>query len=275
MTLSLLLCFGWNLLFYLVASCRKFDKVTDLAYGTNFIVVVIVTLVLSQRYYIRQVVVTVLVSLWGLRLAGYLFYRILKIGEDKRFDEYRAYPLRFLRFWTLQMLTIWVVLLPEVILNSKETDVALRWNDFVGFVLFGVGFACESISDHQKFQYRQDPANKGHWCDVGLWRYSRHPNYFGELLLWFALYMICCSSFEGAEYATVVGPVYLTLIIMFLSGIPKLEKDLDERFGEDEGYKSYKRRTAVLIPFVPGIFTGIGKKLCCCEFDVYNSIQYQ
>eukprot|EP01125_Pyxidicula_operculata_P020892 TRINITY_DN7856_c0_g1_i1.p1 TRINITY_DN7856_c0_g1~~TRINITY_DN7856_c0_g1_i1.p1 ORF type:complete len:230 (+),score=26.72 TRINITY_DN7856_c0_g1_i1:159-848(+) len=217
--LTLLICIGWNLLFYLFAAGFKMDKVTDFAYGTNFVLCVGISLGLNQTFYIRQIVNTVLVGVWGIRLAGYLLTRIIKIGEDKRFDEWRDKPLLFLRFWVLQMVSVWLIILPEVFLNAKEYDVDLNWRDYLGWSMFGIGLFFEAVADHQKFTYRNNSSKSSHWCDVGLWKISRHPNYFGEVFLWYGLFTSCSSVFNGADWATILGPTYLWLIIMFVSGM--------------------------------------------------------
>jgi len=272
LVLTLLICLIWNLFFYIIAAYCKFDKVTDMAYGTNFIVVVIVNLVLNGTFYMRQIVVSALVCFWAVRLVCYLFMRILAIGSDKRFDLYRERPLLLLRFWVFQLLSIWVIVLPEVILNSKQSDMDFNWRDYLGWCMFLVGFICEIISDHQKFTFRLNPNNNCHWCDVGLWRYSRHPNYFGEILLWYGLFVSCSASFSGPDYLTILGPIYLTLILLFLSGIPKLESSGDEKFWGITEYQEYKRNTSVLIPLPSGIIVSKWLRcLFCCEFPFYTT----
>lgn len=128
------------------------------------------------------------------------------------------------------MIVVWLVSLPFVMLNSEKTDASLDWRDAVGWTMFGVGFLCETIADQQKFWYRNQPEHKGHWCDIGLWKWryicslriltkSRHPNYFGELLLWWGIYISCTKVFEGPQFATAIGPAILSLFILFVSGI--------------------------------------------------------
>jgi len=271
--LHLILCVGWQGLFYLIAAGFKFDKVTDLAYGTNFVLNSIITLCFGGTYYVRQIVVTILVDLWGIRLAGFLFYRIVTIGEDKRFDEYRQYPLRFLRFWIFQMIAVFVILLPEVFLNSDSTDDPLNFRDYLGWAMFVIGFVVEVWADQAKFGYRNNTNNKGHWCDSSIWSWSRHPNYFGEVLLWFGLAVSCCSVFHKADWATFVGPTFLLLLLLFVSGIPLLEKSSDNRFWNTPGYQDYKRATSPFIPLPPVLYRSLPKFLklsCCCEFPLYT-----
>ncbi|CAN0194124.1 unnamed protein product, partial [Discosporangium mesarthrocarpum] len=168
-----------QLSFFSIAATFKFDKVTDFAGGTNFVVLAILTLILGGYYHWRQVVATIAVVLWGARLSGYLLYRIIKIGKDDRFDETRDNFLKFLGFWIFQMLWVWTVSLPVTFLNSTEVDPGLSAADVAGLVMFVVGLVCETVADQQKFAFKN--ANRNAFCDVGLWQVSRHPNYFGEL----------------------------------------------------------------------------------------------
>lgn len=192
-----------------------------------------------QTYNFRQIIVTALILLWGARLTGYLFYRIIKIGEDKRFDELRANPIKFLGFWILQILWVWIVSLPVLFTNSPTAprplneDISLRdITLFVGGVLF-VGFLLfEAISDQIKFNFRNKPENKGKWCAVGPWKYSRHPNYFGEILLWWSVFLMSTSILEGGKWAAVLGPIFITFLLLCVSGIPLLERKSDMRYGQ-------------------------------------------
>merc|ERR1711970_84816 len=136
------------------------------------------------------------VVVWGLRLSGYLLYRIIKIGEDQRFDDKRNDCLKFLRFWVFQAFWVFTVSLPVIFTNAPDSDITpAPWStvtpmDIVGSVLFAVGLICETVSDQQKFAFRNNPSNRGRWCNVGLWRYSRHPNYFGEITLWLGIFLV-------------------------------------------------------------------------------------
>jgi steroid 5-alpha reductase family enzyme len=273
LALTALVTFGYQLSFYIVAGCLRFDKVTDFAYGTNFIVLAIMTLCVRGEYHPRQIVVSALVILWGIRLAGYLLMRIIVIGEDHRFDKIRKDLLKFGGFWLAQFVSIWVIFVPIAILNAIPNQSDLQWRDYLGWAIFGVGWIVEAVGDQQKFAYRNNPTSKGHWCDAGLWNYTRHPNYFGEMLCWWGLFTSGASMYSGAQWAGVVGPLYVVFILLFLSGIPALEESADKKYWNRPDYQEYKKSVSVLIPlphFVYRNLPRILKGIFLCEFPYYT-----
>jgi steroid 5-alpha reductase family enzyme len=192
-------------------------------------------------------VTAVLICAWGIRLGAYLFARILKTGVDHRFDDMRDRPLRFARFWALQALTVWVVMLPAIRLFTRPGDSAVSWVSILGFALWALGFAIEAASDAQKSAFKKNPANRDHFISSGLWKYSRHPNYLGESLLWWGLFIAAVPLFSGWDFLAAIGPLYLTLLLLFVSGVPLLEKSADSRYGKDAAYREYKRRTSIFL----------------------------
>ncbi|KAI1374291.1 DUF1295-domain-containing protein [Hypoxylon crocopeplum] len=288
--LTLLVTVGYQLLFFAVAYSFKFDKLTDFAGGTNFAVLAILTLALSGTPDVRQVVATAFLVGWGVRLSLFLLYRVLRTGKDNRFDGTRDRFFPFLGFWTVQMAWVWVVALPVTVLNSPAVRAYQpqpafgTTRDIAGAVLFGLGFVVESISDVQRFAFRQR-YGKAAVCDTGLFYWSRHPNYFGEIILQFAIFMICVSpAVDGpvsgtafaAQYATIVGPVFLTILLFFVSGLTLSERPgAKKRYetGENwEAYKHYLSRTSILIPFPPYIYEHlptIVKRTLLLEFPLY------
>lgn len=232
----------------------KIDKVTDFAGGTNFVVLAVLVFALAGTHTTRQCVATACVVAWGVRLSGYLLYRICVIGEDKRFDGTRENCLAFLVFWVFQMVWVWTVSLPVTFLNATTNPlVALATpfgsaRDVVGCALFGVGLAVEAVSDQQKFAFCRAATGPRRWCDVGLWRWSRHPNYFGEMLVWWGLFCLASSTFEAARvwdatswgYATCVGPLFTMAILLLFSGMPLLERKAAARYAGDADYAAYR-----------------------------------
>jgi len=276
LALTAIVTFGYQLGFYIVAGCFKFDKVTDFAYGTNFIVLAIMCLVVRGEYNARQVVDSALIMLWGVRLAGYLLMRIIVIGEDHRFDAIRKDLLKFGGFWLSQFISIWIIFVPNAILNAIPNQAPLQWRDYLGWALFGIGFIVEVVSDQQKFSFRNNPSGKGHWCDVGLWNYSRHPNYFGEMLVWWGLFTSGSSVYSGAQWAGVVGPLFIVFILLFLSGIPPLEASADKKYWTREDYQLYKKSVSPLVPLPHFIYRNLPlflKGLLLCEFPFYSNPQ--
>ncbi len=188
--------------------------------------------------------------LWAFRLGTYLFTRIHKIKVDHRFDQMRDNPLRFLNFWLLQAVTVAVVLLP-VAASVAVPEQARRFGvlELAAVMLWLAGFGIEAISDAQKSAFKN--SGQPGFISGGLWRYSRHPNYFGEALLWWTLFIYVLPVLSGALHLAVIGPLFITLPLLFVSGIPLLEKSADAKYGSDPAYADYKRRTSIFIPLPP------------------------
>ncbi|KIV90689.1 hypothetical protein PV10_05317 [Exophiala mesophila] len=297
LAITLLVTVGYQLLGFSIAFTFKFDKLTDFAGGTNFAIVSILTLALSPVHTARQIVVSIFLILWSLRLSGFLLFRILKTGTDTRFDDKRDKFFPFLGFWVFQMLWVWAVSLPVTILNSP--NVAGRHEmpqfgtaaDVVGIIMWVVGFATEAIADVQKYRFRSNPAHKGRTCDVGLFAWSRHPNYFGEILVQFAIFTIAVSpsaygyipSGSGpyaAQYASIVGPFFLTLLLLFVSGLTLQERPGAKKKFEDDGpdgpnwtrYKQWLDTTSILIPMPKTMWTALPiavKRTIGAEWPIY------
>jgi steroid 5-alpha reductase family enzyme len=247
---TLIFALGLNIVMFLVAFSLKTDKLTDISYAVTFAGIVIFG-VLQNKMSVVQWIAFGIVLLWSIRLGSYLLYRIHKIGHDKRFDEMRQSFWKFGRFWVLQGLTAWVVLLPVSFLLQSNSVTEITSVVVVGVVISMFGIIFEGISDVQKFNFIQDKGNKGKWIDIGLWKYSRHPNYFGEILTWVGAYVISYTWLVGAEvYLGLIGPLFISFMLIFVSGIPILEKGADKRWSGDKNYQAYKSRTSILIPFI-------------------------
>ncbi|XP_019433698.1 PREDICTED: uncharacterized protein C594.04c-like isoform X3 [Lupinus angustifolius] len=272
LALTAIVTIGYQLLFFIITALLKFDKVTDFAGSTNFIIVAILTFLLKGSWYFRQIVLTLFVVLWGTRLAFFLLLRILQWGEDRRFDEMRQNLGKLVVFWTFQAVWVWAVSLPVTLVNSSDRNPFLQAADIAGWVMWSVGFIIEGTADQQKLHFKQAPENRGKWCNVGLWKYSRHPNYFGELLLWWGIFVASSPVLNGAEWLVIIGPIFLTLLLLFISGIPLLEESADKKFGNVDGYRIYKQRTSPLIPLPPPIYGNLPSwfKTILLELPLYN-----
>jgi steroid 5-alpha reductase family enzyme len=244
---SLLVSLTVNALLFGVAAARKTDVVTDLSYCSSFVVVVLLLVPVGAATSV-QLGAALLVVVWAIRLGTYLFRRILQMKVDHRFDGVREKPLRFARFWLFQALTVAIVMLPvSYLLSRPSAPPADSWTG-VGAAVWLAGLLIESVADHQKSAFKADPTRQDHWVDSGLWRHSRHPNYFGEMLVWWGLFVYALPALHGAAYATAAGPVYITVLLIFVSGIPPLEKRAQQRYGADPAYQTYRRHSRLLVP---------------------------
>lgn len=189
LAITALVTVAYQLLFFAVAFALKFDKLTDFAGGSNFALLAVLTLALSGQHHARQVVASLFLILWALRLSGFLLFRIVKTGKDDRFDDKRDKFFPFLGFWVFQMVWVWAVSLPVTVLNSPSVTRYAEHDfgtgrDIAGVVLFVIGFVMESVSDVQKYQFRKTHDGQA-VCDKGFFAFSRHPNYFGEIIIQF------------------------------------------------------------------------------------------
>ncbi len=197
----------------------------------------------------RSLLLLALVVVWAGRLGTFLFRRVRRAGKDVRFDSIKGSFPDFLMTWTLQGL--WVSLTLAAAL-AAATGGGGRLDAFavVGVCVWVAGFGIEAVADMQKGRFRSDVANKGHFIHSGLWALSRHPNYFGEIVLWTGVAIIALPVLGGWRLATLVSPVFVYLLLTRVSGIPLLERSAEERWGGEEAYQEYKRRTPVLVPWL-------------------------
>ncbi|GMJ13517.1 hypothetical protein HRI_005020900 [Hibiscus trionum] len=248
LALTAIVTVGYQLIFFIITALLKFDKVTDFAGSTNFVIIAVLTLVIKGSWHFRQVILTLLVVIWGLRLGLFLLMRILQWGEDRRFDEMRSNLGRLAIFWIFQAVWVWTVSLPVTVVNASDRDPSVQAADIIGWIMWSLGISIEATADQQKLSFKNSPENRGRWCNVGLWKYSRHPNYFGEIFLWWGIFVASAPILEGAEWLVILGPIFLTLLLLFVSGLPMLEESADKKFGNVAAYRIYKKTTSPLIP---------------------------
>lgn len=248
---SLIISFAIQIVFFILAATFKTDKVTDLSYGLTFILLAILLLFTNQTFFASQIIIVLLISAWGIRLAGYLFIRILNIGKDSRFDGIRENVLKFAGFWTLQAFSVWIILLPSTVALSSATDQGVTVLTVIGTLVCGIGLVIETIADYQKYVFKNKPTNRDKWIQSGLWRYSRHPNYFGEMLVWWGLFIIASSYLSGMLWLTILAPIYLTILLLFISGVPTIEKKYDHKYKDNQDYQRYKNSTNLIVPLPP------------------------
>lgn len=227
------------------------EKFFDLMGGVTFISVTALAVALVPARDARAWLLAGIVVVWALRLSLFLFGRIRKVGKDVRFDELKVSFPRFLLTWTLQGMWAAVTLAASLAAITGETRVPLGIWAWLGLAVWLLGFAFEVIADAQKSRFKADPANQGQFIRSGLWAWSRHPNYFGEIVLWVGVALIALPTLEGWRWVTLISPVFVVLLLTRVSGIPMLEARADEKWGGQPEYEAYKASTPVLIPRRP------------------------
>ena len=195
----------------------------------------------------RAMLVTALAAIWTIRLGSFLFLRIKKAGSDTRFDEIKPVFSRFFAAWTLQGLWVFITLAAALAVITSTKRVPLDIFAALGFIVWVIGFGIEVVADNQKTQFKKNPENKGRFISTGLWAYSRHPNYFGEITLWTGVFIICIPALQGWQWATIISPIFVYLLLTKMSGVNMLEEIADKRWGGQEDYEAYKARTSVLV----------------------------
>jgi len=274
---TFLLTLGIQLFFFFIAYTFQVDKVTDISGTMNFVLLAWYTFFSSGTYFPRQVVALILLNIWAFRLGLFLLYRVLKRGKDERFDEMRQKFWSFLAFWIFQMFWVWVVSLPVTFLFGAKVDRSLNGRDYIGYICWAIGFVFESLADQTKHIFNSNPENKGKLLKSNVWYFSRHPNYFGEIMIWLGMFLTSSTVYSANTnwaYFSVMSPVITYLLLMFLSGVPLAEKRYDKRFASDPSYWDYKNQTSVLIPCPPSLYCQFSSSVKCllwCEYSFYTS----
>jgi steroid 5-alpha reductase family enzyme len=242
------MAFAIQWLVFIPSYLLQTESFYDLTGSITYISVTVVAVLLSPEVDGRSILLLGLVVIWAVRLGTFLFRRIRKAGKDARFDELKSSFPRFLLTWTLQGLWVSLTLSAALAAITSTTRKGLDIFALIGFLVWILGFAFEVIADTQKSRFRADPANKAKFIHTGVWAWSRHPNYFGEIVLWIGVMIIALPVLQGWQWVTLISPVFVTLLLTRVSGVPMLERRADEKWGGQEDYEAYKERTPVLIP---------------------------
>ena len=198
----------------------------------------------------RSIIAIVLVLIWALRLGLFLFVRVLKAGEDRRFREVKQKFSGFLVWWTISALWVFLTTVNALVMIINNVSYHSDYYFYFGLVVWIAGFSFEVIADEQKRRFRSQSSNKEQFISTGLWSISRHPNYFGEILLWIGMAVIAFPTLQGWQHISLISPIFIYLLLTRMSGVNLLEKYADEKWGDDENYRKYRRDTPVLIPFL-------------------------
>lgn len=250
--LGITLAFVIQWIVFIPAYLKKTEKFFDLTGSITYISVMAAAMTLTPVRDLRSWTLLVLVSVWAARLGSFLFIRIKKAGEDRRFREIKQSFPRFLQTWTLQGLWVTFSLAAALIVVTNQVRVPVGLYYWIGLLVWAFGFGIEVIADSQKNRFREDPANQGRFIQSGLWSWSRHPNYFGEIVLWIGVMIIAVPVLRGWGWVSLISPIFITILLTRISGVPMLEERADEKWGGQEDYEAYKRNTSVLVPLPPG-----------------------
>lgn len=242
-----LLAYAVNWLVFVPSNAAQTEKYYDLTGSVTYISVTLVAVLLSADLDARALIVAAMVVVWAARLGTFLYRRISRDSKDDRFDKIKTDPLRFFMTWTIQGLWVLFTAAAAWAIITSEARQDLGWVAFVGIAIWLAGFTIEVAADRQKSAFKQDPSNQGKYISSGLWAWSRHPNYFGEIMLWTGVAIIALPILSGWRWAVLISPVFVYLLITRISGVPMLEKKADERWGGQPDYERYKAATPELV----------------------------
>jgi steroid 5-alpha reductase family enzyme len=245
------LAFAINWLAFIPSALAQTERYYDLVGGITYISVTLFAVSLSSELDLRAMLVAAMVLFWSLRLATFLFRRISRDGKDGRFDNIKNRPLRFFMAWTIQGLWVLLTAAAAMAVITGGVREPLGAVGIAGIAIWSIGILIEIVSDRQKSTFRSDPDNKGKFINTGLWAWSRHPNYFGEIMLWTGMAIVAVPVLQGWQWATLISPVFVTFLLTRVSGVPLLEEKADQRWGGQDDYEEYKRTTPVLVPKPP------------------------
>jgi steroid 5-alpha reductase family enzyme len=246
-----MLAYAINWVVFVPSALAKTEHYFDLTGSATYVTVVAVALALSEDLDARAVIVGTMVIVWALRLGSFLFRRVRRAGRDGRFDQIKTDSLRFLMTWTLQGLWVLLTLACALAIITGIERQSIEWVAIIGLAVWAAGFAIEAIADRQKTVFKRDPANQGRFITSGLWAWSRHPNYFGEIVLWTGVAIMALPVLSGWRWATLISPVFVAVLLTKVSGIPMLEARAEEQWGHEEEFRRYTANTSVLIPRPP------------------------
>lgn len=226
------------------------EKFYDISGSLNFIIIISYIYYNSYNTYgfnIGNLILSLLIIIWAIRLGSLLFIRIQKDGEDKRFRTIKPSPTKFFMTWTLQGVWVCICSLCAITGISNENGIIVNHLFYLGLLIFILGFAIEIIADYQKTKFRKNPKNKNNFISSGLWSYSRHPNYLGEISLWTGISIISFSSLSNWQFITLISPIFIYILLVHISGIRFLEASSNKKWGHLKSYQQYIKKTPRLL----------------------------
>ena len=246
---AILLAFLIHWLLFIPAYLLKTEKFFDLSGSVTYISIVSYVLFFNynSENIIGNLILASFIIIWAVRLGSFLFFRIKKAGEDKRFRELKISFTRFFLVWNISAMWVSFCSMCAITAISSGNGVQLNPLFYIGAITFLVGFILEIVADHQKTAFRKDPKNKDKFINTGLWARSQHPNYVGEITLWGGIALISFSSLEGWAYISLISPIFTYWLLVFVSGIPQLEESGEKKWGHLKAYQDYTKNTPKLI----------------------------
>jgi len=246
----ILLIFLYFTLFFIVGTIKKNNSIVDIGWGMGFVIVSGYLLIRDTAPSIAQYIMTLLIAIWGIRLFYHILRRNLGKPEDFRYAAFRRdwgkwlLPRAFFQLFMLQGVFLYIISLPVILSAGQDTGTT---NAFIipGILIWLFGFYFEAMGDYQLKVFIKDPNNKGKLLTTGLWKYTRHPNYFGEAAMWWGIYIISLSN--SPSLWAILGPITITLLLLFVSGVPMMERSMKKK----PGYEEYARKTSIFLPWFP------------------------
>jgi len=244
---AVLLAFILQWIFFLPAYYFQTEKFFDISGSLTYILLVIY--VFCNHYAIMgldlgNIILSFLILTWTFRLGIFLFLRVKRNRKDRRFDLIKKSPTKFFMTWTLQ--AMWVTMCSLCALVGIYNGIKINLFFYIGIIFFFIGFLIEVIADNQKIKFRMNPKNKNKFIQSGLWYYSRHPNYLGEIILWFGISIISFSSLKGMQLMTLISPFFTYFLLVYVSGVRILEDSAEKKWGHLQSYRDYVKKTPVL-----------------------------
>ena len=237
----LIFCIQW--VSFIPAFIFQTEKFYDLTGSITYLTAVFYTLYVTGSNNLSDLIIVACVAVWAIRLGSFLFMRIHKAGEDRRFRTIKPNFTRFLMTWTLQGMWVSMCLLCVLTALSSYSGVIMNSIFFIGLIVFILGLSIEIIADYQKTVFRRNIENKDKFITTGLWSLSRHPNYFGEILLWTGVAVMSISSLQGLQYITLISPIFVYILLVYISGIRILEHQAKKKWGHLDSFKKYIKNT--------------------------------
>jgi len=246
-----ILAFLINWLCYIPAAIFKTEHYYDIVGSITSVSLIVTALYLSSDVSLRGMIAGAMVMVWALRLGLFLFVRVRKSGRDDRFDEVKVNPMKFLLAWSLQALWVLMSLACALAIITSNNQKPIDTFAIIGFALWVIGFTIETLADYQKSRFKKDPSNQGKFISSGLWAWSQHPNYFGEIVLWFGLAVAAIPILQGWQWVVLLSPVFVFFLLTRGSGIPTLEEKAQRLWSNDPNYLNYASNTPLLFPKKP------------------------